>query len=141
MDDNVTDLSAHRESASGEQPLPPIKFDINLFAGHGNQLVDRERHKQLLKGFTPEHDKEHHDVPTLARIGVCYMDFAVEQIEGSGDDSGAPHPFWPEDTDIPWNPKEEPFETFVMGLAFGMAALDLAIGLAHEESQVELDEP
>lgn len=126
--DNITDLSAHRQAAAGEQPVPT--FDINMYAGHGNQLVDRERFKQLTKGYTVEHDEEEHDVPTLARVAACYIDFAVNQIEGMDQDD--PHPFWPETT-IPWKPKEEPYETFVMGLTFGMAALDLAIGLAHKE--------
>lgn len=134
--DNVTPIGKNRDAASGE--LPEIKFDINMFAGHGMQLVDRERFKQLSKGFTPSHDQEEHDVPTLARVAVCYMDYAVNQIEGD-DHLEEPPPFWPE-TSIPWKPRDEPYETFVLGIAFSMAALDLAIGLANEEAQEDLDD-
>lgn len=136
MMDNVTPINKNQVAAAGE--LPEIKFDINLFAGHGRQLIDRERVKQLQHGFTVEHDERCHTVDELARIAVCYMDFAVNQIEGVDQDE--PHTFWPPFTAIPWKPKDEPYETFVMGAAFAEAALDLAIGLARREEQVDLPE-
>lgn len=106
----------------------------DAYVNHGLQLVDLERVKALTKGYTPTHDMEHHSVQELSRIATCYMDYAVNQIEEQEQDE--PHPFWPEGTTIPWNPKEEPWETFVMAISFGLAALDLAIALANEEPNV-----
>jgi hypothetical protein len=107
---------------------------LDQYAGRSLQLIANERIKQLKKGYLPGHDEAEHDVPTLARVAVCYMDFATGQIEGVTQDS--PHAFWPETT-IPWELEDEPWQTFAKGIAFAAAAMDLAIALAHVDDPQE----
>lgn len=90
----------------------------------GLDLIVEERLRQVEKlGYTVEHDHAEHSPEELMRIGACYVDWAACDLEGSYADN--PHPFWPEDSSIPWKPEESAIENAAKGAAFVAAALDL----------------
>jgi len=95
--------------------------DLNVHAGAGISAIAFERSHQIDLGYDVEHDARNHTVEELMRIGVCYAEFGVNQLEDAGQDE--PHPFWP-DT-IPWMPEKDPYLYITKGAAFIAAALDL----------------
>lgn len=86
----------------------------------GIEAFKTEREHQIEdKGYTAEHDAQHGS-EVLLRMGACYADFAVTEMEGSGQDE--PHSFWPEG--IPWNPGDSPLETLEKAGALLAAGYD-----------------
>ncbi len=98
-----------------------VEFVLSDGASRGIEAFVLERNRQVLvKGFTPEHDKDH-DPAELVAAGKCYIDFALWDLTYSSGDSP---PFdWPWGPEA-WHPEDNALDNLAKGGALIAAGYD-----------------
>lgn len=111
--------------ARGEQPRKPLVDGevAAILEGPALNAIIAERVEQIIvHGFTPEHDLGHHP-GELALAAASYLNFAVDQLHGHGDDGKRPDPAtWPWQREA-WRPGDAR-ANLVKAVAIAWAAID-----------------
>lgn len=136
-------------SAKGERPMYQLRGEqapgaaftvpysstaIALLSGPGLSSIIGERIEQVdVHGFTPEHDLGHHP-GELALAAASYLNFAVDQLHGHGDDGKRPDPAtWPWQREA-WRPGDAR-ANLVKAVAIAWAAIDRLDGEPAQDGE------
>lgn len=102
--------------------------DLSKYTNSAAESIDLARMEALGKGYTLNHNQEHHSVVSLIRAAACTLDTVASQLEEMNTD--IPHPFWPDD--LPFKQTGSELGDLERGAVYLLSGMDLMVAQTME---------